>query len=185
MKHILFIALAALSLNAFSGEFYKGENLVTPYEMDSGKWEVLRKIEGSFKSTLWRSKEKGMADAYVVNIQGGNRSQLKSVRKIQDAPGEKSCQSFKSVDLDHIPNKNYESVMWRTICTNGDDFKAQILQLAIKGKDSIYHIQKIWRGNVPDEEMNNWIEAFKKIYVCDTREEEKQCHAGYEKVRGV
>lgn len=185
MKHILFLALAALSLSAFSDEFYKGENLITPYEMDSDKWEVLKKVEGSFKSMMWRSKEKGMADAYVVNIQEGDKSKLKKVRKVQDAPGKKSCQSFEAIDLDLIPNKNYESIMWRTVCSNGADFKAQILQLAIKGKDSIYHIQKIWRGEVPEDEINNWVETFRKVYVCDTREKDKRCPSGYEKVKDV
>lgn len=185
MKHILYFALVVLSFSAFSEEFYKGENLITPYEMDSDKWEVLQKVEGSFKSMMWRRKAKGMADAYVVNIQGGNNSKLKKVRKIQDAPGKKSCQSFESIDLDPIANKNYESIMWRTVCSNGDDFKAQILHLAIKGKDSIYHIQKIWRGDLPDDEMRNWVETFKKIYVCDSRDESKKCPSGYEKVKGV
>ena len=48
---------------------------------------------------MWESKEKGMADAYVVNIQGGNKSKLERVREIQDEPGKKSCQSFESIDL--------------------------------------------------------------------------------------
>lgn len=185
MKNILFIALSVLPLSAFSGDFYKGENLITPYELDSDKWDVLQKVEGSFKSMMWRSKERGMSDSYVVNIQGGNTSKLQRVRREQDALGKKSCQSFESIDLESLPNKNYESVMWRTVCTNGDDFKAQILQLAIKGRDSIYHIQKIWRGDVSDDEMKIWVETLRKVYVCDTHEKDKHCPSGYEKVTSV
>jgi hypothetical protein len=185
MKNIGIILLAALSLQVSADEFYKGENLITPYELDGSKWEVLKKEEGSLKSMMWRSKEKGMADAYVVNIQNGNKSKLKRVRKIQDDPGRKACGSFESIDLEAIPNKNYKSQMWRTVCVNGDNFKAQILQLAIKGKDSVYHLQKIWRGSTSDTEINEWIDTFKKVYVCDTRVKGKECPVGYSKVKDV
>ncbi|WP_226646494.1 hypothetical protein [Microbulbifer variabilis] len=185
MRHILLLAMVTLSLSSFADEFYKGENLITPYELDPDKWEVLMSVEGSLKSLMWKSKEKGMADAYVINIQGGNRSKLNQVRKIQDDPGRKSCQSFESIDLELIPDKNYKSVMWRTVCMNGKDFKAQILQLAIKGRDNVYHLQKIWRGDVSKEEMENWAKNFREVYVCDTRKKEKQCPVGYGKVKNV
>ncbi|MCL1092048.1 hypothetical protein L2744_21095 [Shewanella profunda] len=185
MKHILFLVIVILSFSAFSDEFNKGENLITPYEMDSDKWDILQKADGSFRSIIWRSKEKGMADAYVVRVHEGNKSTLNKVRETLDAPGQKKCQSFKSIDLEPIPNKNYESLMWRTECTNGTNFKAQTLQLTIKGNDSNYLIQKIWRGEVSDDEIYNWLETLKKVYVCDTREKDKQCPSGYKKVTSL
>jgi ABC-type iron transport system FetAB ATPase subunit len=185
MKYLLLITLLTLSLSALADEFYKGENLITPHEMDADKWEVLQKVEGSFRSMMWRSIEKGMADTYIVNIQGGNKSALAEVREIQDAPGLKSCESFDSIDLDPILSTNFESMMWRTVCSNGPDFKAQILQLAIKGNDSIYHIQKIWRGELAEDEIDKWVTTFENIYVCDTREENKQCLSSFEKVKDL
>jgi hypothetical protein len=185
MKNIGITLLAILSIQAAADEFYKGENLITPYELDNDKWEILKKEDGPFKSMMWRSIKKGMADAYVVNIQSGNKSNLKRVRKIQDDPGRKACESFESIDLEGIPNKNYKSQLWRTVCVNGANFKAQILQLAIRGKDSMYHLQKIWRGSTSDAEIKEWIENFRRVYVCDTREKNKQCPSGYSKVKDV
>ena len=179
---ILLVLGVTLTLSTMAEEFFEGENLLTPYDLDSEKWEVLTNVEDSFKSMIWKSKEKGMADMYVVNIQGGNKSKLKRVRKIQDDPGRKACQKFESLELEPIPNKNYKSIMWRTVCTNGEDFKAQILHLAIKGQDSIYHLQKIWRGEVLENDMKSWISTFKKVYVCDTRKEEKLCPTEYKRV---
>lgn len=168
-----------------ANEFYEGENLITPYELDETEWEVLKKEEGSFRSVMWRSKESGMADSYVVNVQGGNQSKLKRVRKIQDDPGKKSCKSFESIDLEPIKNNSYKSIMWRTVCQKADGFKAQMLHLVIKGKDSIYHLQKIWLGEVADSEIEEWIATFRDVYVCDTRQDEKQCPTGYQKVENA
>lgn len=182
MKYSFVFVLLMVSFYATSDNFHKGENLITPYELDEDKWEVLKRVKGSFKSMMWRSKAKGMADTYIVNIQGGNNSSLTEVKRIQDAPGEKACENFESIELAMLPNQYYDSTVWRTICTNGPNFKAQILHAAIKGKDSIYHVQKIWRGEVADNEMKKWVSAFNKIYVCDTRDKNKACPKDYEKV---
>jgi len=183
MKHLIFLAAALLPISVVADEFYKGENLITPYEIDPEQWETLTKVEGSFRSMLFKSRGKGMADAYVINIQGGKKSKLTEERERQDAPGKKKCLSFETIDLDSISNQNYDSLIWRTECTAQDDSKVQMLQLLIKGKDSTYHLQKIWRGLVADDERNSWIEMFNKVYVCDTRVASKTCPKDYKKVK--
>jgi len=170
-------------MNVVAGEPYNGENLITPYEQDNSKWTLIRQAGKDFKSVLWRSKLKGMADAYIINIQDSNISSLKHTRETQDEPGRRNCASFQSIDLEAPQNKKHESVMWRTTCTKEKDFKAQILHLAIKGKDSIYHLQKIWVGKTPDKKLQKWTNMFKEVYVCDTRTKEKQCPSDYEKIK--
>ncbi len=185
MNRLLLIALtAAAPLAVTASGFKRGENLITPHELNEDQWDVLTKTEGSFRSVMWRSKEKGVEDMYVVSVHGGSRSKLKRLRELQDSPGKKSCESFQSIDLDPIPNKNYESVMWRTVCENAGGFKAQILQLAIRGKDSVYHLQKIWRGEIAESDLSDWIVTLRKVYVCDTRKRKKACPSGFEQVGG-
>lgn len=183
MRLILLFLAAMLPAAAMSSDFVEGENLITPYKLDAGKWDVLQKNEPGLKSMMWRSKDKGMGDAYVVNIYSGSIEALGYIREVQDAPGKERCGSFQSIDLKPIPNQSYESILWRTVCSTGENFKAQILQLVIKGNDSVYHLQKIWRGDVSESEMNEWINTFTKVYLCDTRKPEKACPAGYERAK--
>ncbi len=179
MKLVILILLIGIFTNVYSSEFYEGENLIVPYELSSEKWEILTKKEGKFRSMLWRSKESGMRDAYAVNIRYGSNKKPSKMRKEQDKPGKKACKSFESIELDPIDNQNYKSLLWRTVCLKEDNSKAQILNLAIKGKDSTYHLLKIWQKNVSATELNKWVDKFRTVYVCDTRIEDKHCPSGY------
>jgi len=185
MRMFIFIIASIIPLLLISAEFYEGENLITPYSLNTDDWEILKREEGPLKSMMWRSKDKGIADTYAVHVYLGVNHNSAVVREKQDAPGEKSCEMFESYELDPIPNKNYKSLMWRTVCEINSDFVAQILHLVIEGKGSTYHLQKIWRGETTDYEINKWIEIFRDVYVCDSRVENKQCPSGYEKVRDV
>lgn len=182
MRLTTLLLASIVSLPAIASDFFPGENLITPYELDADQWDVLQKNEGSARGVMWRSKAKGFDDLYVVNVYTGSSATLAEMRAAQDAPGRANCDSFESIDLDPIPSRNYDALRWRTVCTNGADFKAQILHLVIVGKDSLYHLQKIWRGETSDAEVAQWVTRFDKVLVCDTRDAGKACPDGYNRV---
>lgn len=184
MKRPVFTLLVVILINqaVFAEGFYKGENLITPYVLADEKWDVLSKEEGSVKSMLWRSKEKAMKDVYFVHIFHGDRSKPKKFKRNGIEAGKKACESFESTDHGALPNKNYESIIWSTKCLKENGMKVRSLEVAIRGKDSSYYLQKIWRDEISDSEFKNWLEKLKTVYVCDTRKKNKLCPSGYKKV---
>ncbi|WP_346840049.1 hypothetical protein [Microbulbifer sp. SAOS-129_SWC] len=177
---LLFSLLPGLLI---ADDWRQGENLVTPYKPAENQWELLRKDTPDERGMMWRSKQYGFNDSYVVTVYPGLTKSLISMRTLNDAPGKKSCtKRFKSIDLQPIANRNYPSLFWRTECETGQGFKAQMINLLIQGKDSFYHIRKVWRGDEVKPDVSTWVSRLAGIYVCDTRDETKACPTDYKKV---
>jgi hypothetical protein len=177
---LLFLPLFALS--PVRAAWIPGENLLTPVP-PSKDWEVSEKKEGDFRSRLWQKKGEGIKDSYIVSIISGFNKKLPEFRDEQDNPGKKNCETFDSEVLDDSETNGYSRLMWRTRCGGKSGFTASILQVAIQGHDSFYHVQKIWRGEVPEKEMAFWREQLSSTSVCDTRGPKNPCPEGFHQVQ--
>jgi hypothetical protein len=182
-KSTLLFLLSPFFVIPLAQAWFPGENLLTPFMPASEEWEAFEKNEEGFQSRLWQRKGAGLSDSYAISVFSGVEKKLSEFRESQDAPGEKHCKTFKSDVLDESPTNGYSRLMWRTRCAGKDGFVASILQVAVQGRDSFYHVQKIWRADVAEQELALWRERLSAISVCDTRDPNRPCPEGFERIQ--
>jgi hypothetical protein len=181
MKHQISLAfLIVLPTLALASDWFKGENLLTNPIPFSEEYELYSKEESGWISRLWKNKEND-GDTYVVNIVEDRRPNLTKFRDSQDAPGKKACSSFSSAVINDDERNGYESVFWETNCMI-NDVQITSLQLAIAGRDSLYHVRKLWKSSVENDVKENWKDEISQISLCDTRKKKHPCPEGFEKV---
>ena len=176
---------APTQLGSNSSEWHFGENLITPYSELYSDWVHHVKPGKNEHSKMWQHPEKGFSDSYVVTVKKGYQIDLKDYRNIQDAPGHSRCKPFTSVVLKTPRINSFDSLLWVTNCKTSNKYQASIVHMAIQGKDSFYHIQKIWKYKVDGKEMKKWWDEISKTYVCDTRDPKKLCPSGFKKVKDI
>ena len=131
---------------------------------------------------MWKRKSVEQLDAYSIAIVSQGDLSPFEWQEIVDKPGRESCDSFQRVPLERSEQDGLPSVFWRTECYKGDVLEAQIIQLVIAGNDSLYHVQKIWRGRVSSTDRDEWIARLATVYVCDTRPGKRACPKGFRRV---
>ena len=142
MKIFTFMFLCGLNSDLLSSkELWRGENLLvkSPNNID---YKGYHKESGGLESTTWISNENGTKDTFTVNILSENRLDLGQFRDIQDKPGREACSEFNSSDINESERNGYKSLFWQTSC-NLDDASIRIIQLATRGRDSLYHLRKL------------------------------------------
>ncbi|MGB2741664.1 MAG: hypothetical protein WBC60_14035 [Cognaticolwellia sp.] len=154
---------------------YKGENLVTPYTGFLAGWHVSVKNQKDYHSSIWQHPTEGLNDAYIVSVTLPTQNEIAYYRNIIDQPGYDSCIKFTSTTLKSVLTKEYPSETWQTNCKKTDGNEAKILHFILQGHDSFYHIQKIWQDNFIAQDIDNWQNRFKQIYLCDSRKESTVC----------
>lgn len=160
-----------------------GENLLTPFQPSTEEWEVWQKEEEGLYSVLWQKKGAGLNDSYAVSVMNGYKKSLSKFRETQDEPGKEHCKAFESQIIEGSPTNGYSRLIWSTRCSGEDGFVAITLQVALQGHDSFYHVQKIWRSEVSEQEMGVWRERLSSVSVCDTRKPESPCPEGFDRVQ--
>lgn len=180
--HVIYVllALTAFSVSA-ADEWFPGENLLTQFQPSSDEWDAYEKKEGNYYSRMWRKKS-GVDERYAVSVIRGYDRSFEQFREMQDGSGRASCDDFQSNVLTEDSVNNYPRIIWRTLCANEDGFTASILHLAIKGNDSFYHVMKTWRSDVAEEDLATWNDRLLEISVCDTRDADRPCPSGFERV---
>jgi hypothetical protein len=181
MKIFCVIVLSIIAPSfAYSGDWFEGENLLTQ-PPDDEHYEAYVKKEPGWLSQMWQSRNYGGGDNYVVNIVSGHRSNLGKFRGSQDRPGKESCDSFTSSLIDDSERNDYKSVFWETTCVvRGTTIRS--IQLAIAGRDSLYHVRKLWKIPVTNEDIGSWKDSIGEISLCDTRRKKNSCPEGFERV---
>lgn len=176
------VAFILALIPAVGAAWTRGENLLTIFVPSDEEWVAYVKSDGDLKSNLWKRKGAGESDSYAVSTIHKYKQDLAAFRKAQDAPGQEHCDRFVSETLDETPTNGYPRLLWRTRCENDDGFTASILQVAVQGRDSFYHIQKTWRAEVSDAEFTTWRDLLQAVSVCDTRRKEQPCPEGFQRV---
>ena len=152
---LVIIAIFTTACSSTPNKHSNNEKLITPNVLQNGQWNVSTKSQGKYQSTIWKSKVKGIDDVFVVKVFHGLKEDINATRVAHDAAGREACKSFRSTILNPIPNKYYDSMVWRSVCTNHKNAVSQILQLAISGNEGTYLLQKMWRGKVSEAELTN------------------------------
>lgn len=182
MPRLVLVAVLLAATPAPGTAWTRGENLLTTFIPSEEEWVAYVKSEGNLKSNFWRRKGAEQDDSYAVSVIHKFKQDLSGFRQTQDAPGQEHCDRFVSETLDETPTNGYPRLMWQTLCESDDGFTASLLQVAIQGRDSFYHIQKIWRVGVSDAEVTSWRELLQAVSVCDTRRKEQPCPEGFRRV---
>lgn len=176
-KHIFQFAIATSLLTlagcaAPNNGLYNGENLLLPIEKIPENWQ--KSVNPDDKAMLLENPDKGFADSLHVRVMRNFKDDLSSFQSLLDAPGRKSCKDFASTN---IPNKitHYPALTWDTSCETASGSNAAMKHLIIKGNDSFYHLQKIWKYQPTAEEQALWQEIFDGVTVCDTRSTSNPC----------
>lgn len=173
-----------VSASSHAGDsLFEGENLLTPFETPASEWEQFQKKTQYSYSLLWQRKGVGFNDSYSVTIHHDKITSLAEIRNIQDDPGRKHCDKFDSSILTEAPVGPYASVTWITACEISGQATSRILHKAIRGKDSLYDIQKIWRIAVDEKTIQIWKDRLASVSVCDTRGAVAPCPTTLEKVK--
>lgn len=180
---LFFLLFPLVVIPLAQADWFPGENLLTSFIPSTEEWEALEKKEEGLYTRLWQKKGADLSDSYSVSVILGLEEKLSEFRDNQDAPGKKSCVIFESEVLDQSPVNGYSRLMWRTRCGGKNGFVASILQVAIQGRDSFYHVQKIWRVDVSEQEMALWRERLSSTSVCDTRDPERPCPKEFQRVQ--
>lgn len=156
-------------------QVYTGENLITPYSGYLAGWKVYTENKPHYHSRMWQHPELGFKNAYVVSVTPREKNNLAHFRTVIDEPGIQSCDNFTSNTIRSNLQANYPVEIWQTNCIRKNTSQAKILHLLVRGKDSLYHVQKIWQGSFESTAEDDWIKRFNEIYVCDTRSQKFPC----------
>lgn len=154
---------------------YQGENLITPYSGFLAGWTHYSENTADYQSLMWQHPEHEFADSYAVSISKISKHNPKHYRQIVDKPGKVSCAIFSSKTLSSQPDEYYPREYWETLCQHKNGRQSKVLHLMIKGHDSFYHIQKIWKNNLLPQVVSHWKQRFEKVYLCDTRTSTRLC----------
>ena len=179
-RQIPFVFLIVFPSLVLSSEWIEGENLLTNPIPFSEDYQLYSKEEPGWVSRLWKNKEND-GDSFVVNVVEGRVTNLAKFRDSQDAPAKGACSSFSSNVINDEDRNEYKSVFWETSCTI-DNVEITSLQLAIGGRDSLYHVRKLWKAPVEDDVRETWVDEISQITLCDTRKKKHSCPEGFEKV---
>lgn len=178
-----YVLLAISILAAFPAlGWHRGENLLTTFVPSANEWIAYEMTEGNFESGLWKKKGAEDTDWYSVSLIRKHKQEVAAFRAIQDAPGRESCDRFESQTLDETLTNGYPRLMWRTLCEDDEGYTASILHVAIQGRDSFYHVQRIWRSEVPDGDLAEWQALLQSTDLCDTRRKKQKCPEGFERL---
>lgn len=184
MPRLYFLLATSIlaAIPALGAGWSRGENLLTTFVPSADEWIAYEKSEGNFRSNLWTKKGAEEIDSYAVSVIHKHKQEIAAFREMQDAPGRERCDRFESQTLAESPTNGYPRLVWRTLCENADGFTVSMLHVAIQGRDSFYHVHRIWRSAVPDAELARWQELLQSTDLCDTRRKKQKCPEGFERV---
>ena len=158
----------------------EGENFVTLYSPDAAEWELVQ--DPNRRTTrLWKHK-RNEKDQLRIEVFRGSADTLAEARMTLDGPGKLNCSSFDTTTIRESRVNGYPRLLWRTDCARDDDAKTTLLQLAVRGRDSLYLAMKVWPFDVADAEVETWTERFERFFVCDTRTQDHPCPEGVEAI---
>jgi hypothetical protein len=166
------VSIMAAFLLAFSfravGQLHDGENLLQPLPLPEGVWLAKQSIQGKSEIVDWTKKETDdRARTVILRGQGGYPASR--FREINYKGGRESCANFNGRVIDDSPINGFDRSLWVGDCTQADGSTVTALWVFISGKDSSYFLFRQWHG-VPDAAaMDQWVNYFKQISVCDTR----------------
>ncbi|HEB27024.1 MAG TPA: hypothetical protein ENI05_04510 [Porticoccus sp.] len=183
MRVLILVAFTVfMTSSATSNDLFSGENLIQPMPLPEDSWVAYEKQDGSVYTRMWAKNDR--KDQLMTSIfrRTPNRSVIDE-KSIDDESGKEKCKSFNASESSSVIEHGYSSLTWRSSCSTGNGSSIVVLHKAISGRDSFYHIRRIWNSGYTQEQMELWKKYFLTIYTCDTRStESNSCPGGYSQV---
>lgn len=172
---ILFTGSGCSNLTKHLNTQLLGENLITPEASFLADWVISVHHKQNYHSRRWLHQKHGSNDSYIISVTKPISKNIAYYRRMLDEPGQVSCSDFSSITLSTKSNSHYPNEIWQTNCIKSNGEQAQILHAILQGKDSVYHLQKIWQGQVILKDIKKWQWRFNQVYICDSRVSNAQC----------
>ena len=179
------IALLALSgcASTQNDGLFTGENLMQPMPLPEEAWVAYQKQQNGIYQRLWSKNDNRDQLKTDVFYQTPNRG-VEQEKLVDDKVGHDKCASFESSDAEVIHQNSYPSLTWLSICQTVNGVEIAVLHKAISGRDSFYHLRRIWKQTPSKEQMATWQAYFSTIQLCDTRSRgDNRCPDGYRQVQ--
>jgi hypothetical protein len=152
---------------------YEGENLLQPLTFPELEWKTATGDKDHAHIIEWSAEGKNYFDTIVYF--GDKASDVERYKAIDEKAGRERCHSFASETISSGPENGYPSIVWLVKCDWEDGKRSVILHKIIRGRDSFYHLERIWRQDATDESIAMWEKYMTSVVVCDTRNSEGAC----------
>jgi len=180
-KCVVLVAAVLSVIGTAHGELFPGENLLQLMPMPQEPWTAYEKSENRVYQRLWvRNKNQDQVQTHV--FQGDRHRSIKREHELEITVGNRNCASFDSRGEVEKAENGYPSLTWITSCVTPRGTNIVVLHKAISGNDSFYHLRRIWRGSLTDDDLTAWMKYFATVYACDTRSEDQACPDGFTKL---
>lgn len=146
-----------------------GEMLLLPTPPESG-WTTRSARVGNEEIAEWMKPETGdVAAARILRDKG--QYPVARHKETTDAQAMATCSSYGSRNLGSNTVNGYQHGMWIAECALDVDKSITVLHLFITGRDYGYYLTRKWRGAPGREALEQWVNYFGAVNVCDTRQE--------------
>lgn len=180
------IVLLLVVMQITSAEEMDGENLIQPQPFPEGPWkQMMSQNKREFTSVIWGSAVPENNDTLMTSVyRGANPGFIDDLRTTDEATGKQACGKLISETIKSEKQNGYQILVWKITCKNAFfGTKMVALNKAIAGKDAAYQIRKAWWPNPSDESWAAWISYFDKVNVCDSRQGDRKCPEGLERIK--
>lgn len=172
---MLFISAGCSNLAKHQNNNLFGENLITPRISYLADWLLLVDNKENYHSRRWLHPKHGANDSFIISVTKPISKNIAYYRHMLDEPGRKTCASFSSLTLSTKNTSHYPNEIWQTNCVKHNGEQAKILHAILQGKESVYHLQKIWQGQGTLKDIKKWQGLYSQVYICDNRVDDAQC----------
>jgi len=184
------ITAVALIMLVFSGcssiaknEFYSGENLLQPMPLPEEAWQAYSKKDGSSSIMKW-SKNNSKDEVITHIYTGSGYRDVERDKSLDDQIGQRNCVEFSTSKSEVIKEFGYNTLIWTSNCRIKSGISIAVLHKVISGKDSFYHLRRIWKSDYSEASLQQWKDYFMTVHVCDTGASDvSACPEGFERVR--
>lgn len=171
MRQALFLfLLLAVSSSVFAQTAPgSGEMLLLPAPPETG-WTTRSASLANEEIAEWMKPETGdVAAARILRDKG--QYPASRYKEVTDTQAMATCRSYGSRDIGSHMVNGYQHGMWIAECVLDVDKSITVLHLFITGRDYGYYLTRKWRGTPGREILEQWVNYFSSVNVCDTRQE--------------
>ncbi len=153
---------------------YRGENLLQPLPLPKLDWKSSTGNRNGMDIIEWSAAGKNYFDTVI--FRNDREFGVEQFKAIDVKAGKESCRTFSAETISSGPENGYPAVTWLSKCERSDGGRSVFLHKAIRGHDSFYHLQRLWREQATDPDIATWEKYMARVVICDTRADTGACH---------
>jgi len=165
---------------ALTQQVLENENLLQDLPLPGGEWTQYQTKNEDALLITW--KKSGSEEVAMTGVVYGFIKTAAYLKEWVETPEKESCDKLASTVISEQPSNGYQSIVWKTICQKEDGFFVKKLHKVISGNDSAYLLKRVWMNEPDEDDWNIWLDYFNEVIVCDSRDDQHPCPAGYKNV---